>query len=225
MKSAENIEDSIRNPDLGIDTNAEMDQVILSELLEAQQKSKKTRSAAIEPNIRRTILKIRIIKLAAAAVVIAVVVLGLFEFIETENTSGVVWAEVARKVEASRGLVVRCTESFPSIPESLSFLNDSDYSIKYVCPTHSRTDTYKGGQITQSYYTDHTDADTKTITGIYHRHKRYLSRTFQTRLDESQVSGPDDPVLRAQETRTEDHRWSIVRRYRDDRPGFDGPLA
>ncbi|UCE47889.1 MAG: hypothetical protein JSW47_20110 [Phycisphaerales bacterium] len=122
-------------------------------------------------------MKTNIIRLAAAATVIAVVVLGLFEFIETDGGSGVVWAEVARKVQASRGLVVRCTESFPSIPESLSFLNDSDYAIKYVCPTHSRSDSYKGGKIIQSYYSDFSEPDTETLTHVYHKYKRYLSRT------------------------------------------------
>jgi len=120
--------------------------------------------------IRRTIMKNPITKLAvAAAVIITVVALGLFEFIDTGSSSGVVWAEVARKVEASRGVIVRCTET-------TSFLsNEDDYSIKYFSRTHSRTDSYKGEQITHSYYKDF---DTKTYTGVYHKHKHYLSTTF-----------------------------------------------
>ncbi|MHC4426581.1 MAG: hypothetical protein ACYSYV_10850 [Planctomycetota bacterium] len=137
-------------------------------------------------------MKSPITKLAAAAVVIALVVLGLLEFIGTENSSGVVWAEVARKVKASRGLIVRCTESFPSIPESLSFLNDPDYAIKYVCPTHSRTDGYKAGQITHTYYTDFSDSDTETLTHVYHIHKRYLSRTYKKSKYEFLLEQHDD---------------------------------
>lgn len=192
MKSAENIEKAIRNPDLGIDTNAETDRVILSELLEAQQKSRRTTAAAIEPNIGRPIMKSPITKLAIAAVVIVAAALALSEFIGNGSTSGVVWAKVAQKVEASRGLIVRCTESFPSTPEPLSFLNDSDYSIKYVCPTHSRTDSYKGGKIIQSYYTDFTDPDTDTLTGVYHTHKHYFSRTFSKSEDEFLLEQHDD---------------------------------
>ncbi|MBW8040711.1 MAG: hypothetical protein FVQ85_11995 [Planctomycetes bacterium] len=120
------------------------------------------------PMIRRIIMKSPITKLAVAAAVIAVVVLGLFEFIGTEGTSSVVWAEVARKVQASRGLIVRCTsESIPS--------NEGDYTIKYMSPTHSRSDTYKGGQITRSFYLDF---DTKTFTGVFHTRKHYLIDTF-----------------------------------------------
>ncbi|MHC4353389.1 MAG: hypothetical protein ACYS0H_11820, partial [Planctomycetota bacterium] len=128
-------------------------------------------------------MKSPITKLAVAAAVIAVVALGLREFIGTASTSGVVWAEVARKVQASRGLIVRCTESFSAIPESLSFLNDPDYAIKYVCPTHSRTDSYKGSKIIRSYYSDFSDPNTETSTGVYHIHKRYRSRTFSKSED------------------------------------------
>ncbi|NIP23798.1 MAG: hypothetical protein GWN67_01235 [Phycisphaerae bacterium] len=117
-------------------------------------------------------MKSRITKLAAAAVIITIVILGLFEFIDTDKTSGVVWAEVVKKVETSRGLIVRCTGTSSFLP------NEEDYSIKYFSPTHSRTDHYKGGQITHSYYDD---LNTMTLTGVYHTHKHYLSTKFSTR--------------------------------------------
>lgn len=112
-------------------------------------------------------MKSPITKLAAAAAVIAAVTLGLFEFIGTGSTSGVVWADVAKKVNASRGLIVRCVESISS--------NEGDYTIKYLSPTHSRSDAYKGGQLTRSFYSDF---DTKTFTGIFHTRKHYLIDTF-----------------------------------------------
>ena len=112
-------------------------------------------------------MKSPITKLAAAAVVIAAVTLGLFEFIGDSGTSGVVWAEVAKRVDASRGVIVRCTESIE--------FAERDYTVKYLCPTHSRSDTYNGGQITRSFYSDF---DTKTFTGIFHTHKHYLTDTF-----------------------------------------------
>ena len=182
MKSVNDVIKFFKNA--AISTNSNMDETVLDKVLIAHEKTANTTSAAIEPNIRRTIMKNPILKLAAVAVIIALVVLGLFEFIETENTSGVVWADVARKVQASRGMIVRCTESFPSTPESLSFLNDFDYAIKYFSPTHSRTDSYKDGQIVQTYYTDHTDADTETLTGVYHKHKHYISHTYEKSGDE-----------------------------------------
>src|SRR4030065_2485002 len=105
MKSIEDAKKFFKNAAIG--TNPEMDETVLNKVLIAHEKTANAKSAAIKPNIGRTIMKSPILKLAAAAVIIALVVLGLFEFSGTENTSGVVWAEVARKVEASRGSIVR----------------------------------------------------------------------------------------------------------------------
>ena len=169
MRSSENIEKLIKNLNLDIDTNTEIDRLIVGELLEAHEKSKKIKSPLTGPNIRRTIMKSRIAKLAVAAVAIAVVVLGLVEFMGPGSKSGLVWAEVARKVEASRGTIVRCTETTSFLP------SDADYAIKYFSPTHSRTDSYKGGQITQTYYEDF---ETTTLTAVYHTRKHYISTKF-----------------------------------------------
>ena len=117
-------------------------------------------------------MKSPIIKLAAAAVIIALVVLGLFEFISTESTSGVAWAEVVRKVEASRGSVVRCRGTSSFQPSDIT-----NYSITYTSPRYSRKDFYEGGQITESYYEDF---DTNTMTYFNHIHKHYMSRTLNT---------------------------------------------
>ena len=190
MKSADDIGKYFQKSTLS--TNRERHEAIFQEIQRAQDQLIETAPALSGFDLRRTIMKSPVTRLAAAAVVIAVVVLGLSEFIGTDSTSGVVWAEVARKVQASRGLIVRCTESFPSIPESLSFLNDSDYSIKYVCPTHSRTDSYKAGRITHTYYSDFSDPDTETLTHVYHIHKRYLSRTFSKSEHEFLLEQHDD---------------------------------
>jgi hypothetical protein len=171
MRPPEDIEKLIDN--LNDTTSAEMDERVLGDVLSAMEDSRKT-SARSQPKIRRMIMKYPITKLAAAAVVVAVVVLGLSELIETPgSTSGVVWAEVASKVQASRGHIVRCRENLSVMPF------DSDYSMKYNCPTHSRTDYYEAGKITHTFYTDLTDPNTKILTAVYHTHKRYMSRTFE----------------------------------------------
>ena len=95
MKSAENIENLIKNLDLDIDINAETERVILGELLEAQEKSKKMKSALVEPKIRRTIMKSPITKLAVAAVVIIAVVISFNQFVGP--TTNVAFAEVTRR--------------------------------------------------------------------------------------------------------------------------------
>lgn len=190
MKPADKIENFVKK--ISFKAGPEMDKDLWAETSKARNEFHKTILAPSQQNIGGTIMKSPIVKLAAAAVIIVLVVLGVFEFIGTENTSGVVWANVARKVEVSRGLVVRCTESFSSIPESLSFLNDSDYAIKYFCPTHSRTDFYKTGKITHSYYTDFSDSDTDTLIHVYHMHKRYFTHTYKKSKYEFLLEQHDD---------------------------------
>ncbi|MHC4432440.1 MAG: hypothetical protein ACYTBS_11430 [Planctomycetota bacterium] len=171
MRPAEGIEKLIR--EIHDTSSAEMDERVIGDVLSALEESEKP-SAQSQPKIRRMIMKYPITKLAAAVVVVALVVLGLSELIETPGgRSGVVWAEVARKVQASRGHIVRCRENLSVIPF------DSDYSMKYNCPTHSRTDYYEAQKITHTFYTDLTDPNTKILTAVYHTHKRYMSRTFE----------------------------------------------
>ena len=98
MKSAENIEKLIKNLDWDIDINTETDRAILGELSEVHEKSKKMKSALAEPNIRRQIMKSPITKLAAAAVIIIAVFIGIDQL--GTNRSSVVWADVAERFES-----------------------------------------------------------------------------------------------------------------------------
>lgn len=151
MRLAENIEKIVKNLDLGIDTNTQMDQVVLSELLDAQKKSMKQDSAIALPNIGRFIMKSPITKAAAAAVIITAITLGLFEFIGTSNSSSVVWAEVAKNVEASPGVIFRIRKTGSRDP------NDdwpNGYSVMQRSKTLSRTDWYRDDQIHRTVYFD-----------------------------------------------------------------------
>jgi len=185
MKSIEDVKKFFKNA--AISTNPKIDETVLNKVLIAHEKTKNKKSAAIEPNIRRTIMKSPIAKLATAAVVIALVVLGLFESIKTENSSGVVWAEVARKVEASRGSIVHC-RGISSVQPS----DETDYSITYTSPRYSRKDFYKEGQITHTYYNDFSDSDTEILTGVYHKHKHYISHTYEKSKNEFLLEQHDD---------------------------------
>jgi len=187
MKSAENIEKLIKNLDLDIDINTKTDRVILGELSEAHEKSKKTQSALAKPNIRRTIMKSPITKLAAAAVVITVVALGLFEFIGTGSTSGVVWAEVAQKAQASRGVIYRSRTI-------RSWRSDkSDYEMNYISSTQSRHDSYKADQIFKTIYGD---INTKIVVLVDHIHKSYVRMTFDDMEKDDLWNDPKSMVQR-----------------------------
>jgi len=169
VRSTENIEKLVKNLDLDIDTNTQADQAVLNELLEVQRKSMKRSSASVLPYIWRKIMKSHITKLAAAAVVIAAVVLGLFEFLGSNNPSGVVWAEVAQKVEASQGVIYRTISTRSGQPA------DSDYSIIYLSDNKSRNDSYKGKEIIRTIYCD---CNAKTVVFIAHDAKKYTQEAM-----------------------------------------------
>ncbi|MFC1792911.1 hypothetical protein ACFL3Q_04920 [Planctomycetota bacterium] len=169
MKPADEVENVVKK--MSFKASPEMDKDLWAETSKARNEFHKTILAQSQYNIWRTIMKSPIVKSAAAAVIIVLVVLGLFEFIGTENTSGVVWAEVVRKVGASRGLIVRCTDSTAS--------SGDDYSITYTSPRYCRKDFYKDGQIIRTGYVDLTGSDTFTLIDVFHMRKHSLTTTYK----------------------------------------------
>jgi len=169
MKPADKIENVVKK--MSFKAGPEMDKDLWAETSKARNEFHKTILAPSQHNIGRTIMKSPIVKLAAAAIIIALVILGLFEFIGTDKTSGVVWAEVVRKVGASRGLIVRCTDSIPS--------SEDDYSITYTSPTYCRKDFYQNGQIIRTGYVDFTDSETNTLTDVFHLRKFCLTTIYK----------------------------------------------
>jgi len=132
MRPAENIEKLIKNID--IDTNAKTDNAVLGDVIEAFEKSKGKKTSAIEQNIWRIIMKSPITKLAAAAVIIVAVILGL-TFTGGPDMASVAWAEVIEKVEQIPALTFDMTTeiSYPG-NKTLSIQSENyvagDYGTK-----------------------------------------------------------------------------------------------
>ncbi len=112
MRPAENIEKLIK--DINIDTNVKTDNAVLGDVIEAFEKSKGKKTSATEQNIWRIIMKSPITKLAAAAVIIVAVILGL-NITGGPDIAGVTWAEVIEKVEQISALTYDMTSeiSYP----------------------------------------------------------------------------------------------------------------
>ena len=87
MRSVENIKKLVKNLALDTDTNPKMDRVILNELLEAREKSKKTQSAFAPPNSRRINMKNQLTKLAAAAAIIVTIIIFSTTFFHKSTTT------------------------------------------------------------------------------------------------------------------------------------------
>jgi hypothetical protein len=152
-----------------VDTNPRMDKFVLKDVLHTYNKTFDNKSADYHPIRWRIIMKSRITKSAAAAIIIIAVLIGINKF-GSPGTS-VAWGEVVKKVEASQGFIYRSRRTHSDEPDW------ADYSMTYNSPTRSRTDEYKGGHITLSIYYDF---DTMTVVYLPHNDKRkhYVQMTI-----------------------------------------------
>jgi hypothetical protein len=86
---------------LNFTAGAKMRDRILDDVLKAQENSNKTIPVLKEPNVRRIIMKSPIIKLAAAAVIIVAVLIGLNPFKDT-----ITFADVIKPILNARTVVL-----------------------------------------------------------------------------------------------------------------------
>ena len=101
MKPADDIKKFFKNASLS--TNPKMDQTVLNEVLKACEKTRNTKSA-LEPNIWRTIMKTRITKLAATAVIIVAIMIGINSFLGTGTP--VAFADVIQPILDARTVIM-----------------------------------------------------------------------------------------------------------------------
>ena len=91
MSSAEKIKRLFAKSNVRV--NSKVDDKIINDALTAFDKSEKTKSVSAEPNMWRIIMKSRITKLAAAAVIIIAVLVGVHQFSGSIDGAGVAWAD------------------------------------------------------------------------------------------------------------------------------------
>ncbi|MDI6449601.1 hypothetical protein [Anaerobaca lacustris] len=129
-----------------------------------------------------------IAKFAVAAAVVATALIGATLF--RSSGSGVVWAEVAQKVQASRNVVFRTVRHDTSEP----YDGGVDFSMDHYSSTQARLDRYKAGEVVNTMYND---CDTKTVILVDHYHKSYVQNTAEERMpDRFQMTDPNSMVQR-----------------------------
>jgi hypothetical protein len=94
MRAKNNVEEAIKKK-LSFTAGSELHDRMLDDVLNAQEKSKITKSVATKPKIGRIIMKSPITKLAAAAVIITVFIIGVNQF--STNGSAIAWGNVAAR--------------------------------------------------------------------------------------------------------------------------------
>ncbi len=129
MRPADNINELIKK--LQLKASAELDKRVHDDISAALAESEKTKSVHAEPNIWRIIMKSRISKLAAAAVIMLAAFLTLNFF---DKTSGIVWADVVKQLEDIKTGVYKITtdiKGFPGTPEGYTTHITQDVTLSY----------------------------------------------------------------------------------------------
>ena len=168
MKSADEIKKFFKNA--AIDTNPTMDEAVLNKVLIANEKTTNPKSAAIVTNIRRTIMKSPITKLAAAAVIVVTILVGINQL--GDSTTSVVWGEVVRNIEASPGFIFRLRQTYireetGTIEVNMMVYGSAQYGL--------RQDGYNDEDVTVQIYALLSD---EAMTAVNHRNKTYSRRAL-----------------------------------------------
>lgn len=166
MKPLKYIEETIRTK-LHARADVALHDRVLAQVRRACRHDEQTTPAHCERVLRRMIMKNSIVKWGIAAAIIAVLGIGIVELLGTGGTSGVVWAEVAKNVEASPSVIFRARGTGSRDPNS-DWPNG--YTIFWRSATLDRADWYRNGQIHRTIYAN---LDTKTLIGVLHDHKKY----------------------------------------------------
>jgi outer membrane lipoprotein-sorting protein len=107
MSPAESIEKLIKK--LRYQANAETHERILGNVLQTLDESEKEKTGVVTPNIRSIIMKSPIAKLAAAAVIIIAVIVGINHFIGPVNVTSVALADVLERLEQAKTFAYKMT--------------------------------------------------------------------------------------------------------------------
>jgi hypothetical protein len=170
-----------------LNTSPQTDEAVRDLLLGIHEKTTDKNSAVVRPRMRSITMKNPITKLAIAAMIIVAVVLGLFEFADTGGTSSVVWAEVARKVEASPGVSFRLRETGLKNPNKDW---PRGYTVVRRFPTLSRTDWYRADRLSRTVFIDW---QARTATWLSHDARVYSKKTLMNedvRTDKDKWTDP-----------------------------------
>jgi len=186
MRDNDRLEDIVRK-DLNVRASDRTYDRMRDIVLNAHGPSRETESATAMSIARRKIMRNPIVKFAVAAAVVAAALVGATLF--RNSGSGVVWAEVAQKVQASRGVIFRTIRH--DTPEPYD--SGCDFRMDHYTSTQSRLDKYKGGEIIGTIYSD---CNTKTVILVDHGHKSYVKMTPEKMVPDSFRMDPNSMVQR-----------------------------
>jgi outer membrane lipoprotein-sorting protein len=154
-------------------------------VLAAHGSTEKTKSPTLA---RRLLMDKPVVRLAIAAAIIAAVTLGLFEFLSPGGPTGVVWADVARNVETSRGVIsrMRQTQTLDGMDRPIEL-----YTMVYSSPLGSRMENYQADTLTNVTYSDY---ESGKIVSLLHGLKQYARMSIPS-SDRGNGGGMDPKAI------------------------------
>ena len=166
MKKAE-IKQLIKNASLK--TDPKVNKAVLNSLLEEFEESKKTQPAIYQPSIWRIIMKTKITKFAAAAVIIAAVIEGINHFGGSVDMASVTWGNVLEYVEHVSTVAFRVT--VVSTVTGKDKPVEAQKTIYFSSEYGTRADMYVNDEIVS---TEYMPAGDNTIIIVIPEEKKYL---------------------------------------------------
>jgi len=168
MRSSEDVQKLIRNAEMHSDPEA--NQAVLTDLLDQFDKTQEQEPAVMQPSIGRTIMKSPITKLAAAAVIVIAVLIGMNQLVGSAGS--VAWGEVVRNIEASPGFVFRLRQTYIREETGTIELNTMVYGSAQYGVRH---DGYNDEDVTVQIYAPLSDG---AMTAVDHRSRTYSRRAL-----------------------------------------------
>jgi outer membrane lipoprotein-sorting protein len=146
MTKAKNIEELIKK--LRYDTSSQMYDRIFDNVLQAQEQSEQQKSAATRPNIWRMIMKTKITKFAAAAVLIIAVLIGINQFGSSIDGASVAWGQLVERVDEIKTYTFQgyiSQSGLPNMPEGKTI--EVEIVVYSSSEYGSRMETYGEGKL------------------------------------------------------------------------------
>jgi len=184
MRPSDNIHKLIKK--LQLKASAELDKRIHDNISRALAESDMTKSAAVQPNIWRTIMKSRITKLAAAAVIIIAALIINFQF----STSGVAWGAMVEKIESVENVVFHSTTNvkMQGLPKGQT---PKTTGIAYYSSEHGlRAENYINDKLSFTMYLNPKE---NIFVSVMPDQKKYMKVTDKSPDELKQISEKDDP--------------------------------
>ncbi len=182
MRPSDNINDLIKK--LHLKASAELDKRVHDDISAALTKSEQTKSVQPEPNIWRIIMRSRIPKLAAAAMIIVAVLIGLN--IIPDGGSGVAWGEVLNNVQKIKSCIHRMKMTVTAGPEQTQ---DVEFTFYRSTGYGTRRDSYYKDKLISKLYIP---AEGNTGVELVPDDKKYVEAVF-TDEQIKQITEKNDP--------------------------------